>query len=103
MVHSDAYIEAAAASVELCVKSRHKCVGLWAEVEKEDCGMPESFAGSWAWKYIGIRGSKCLINFVDGGFFFFGLASLILSYFLPISLIAAKGTAMGFVIGYFKW
>lgn len=37
-------VEATAApSVELCVKSRHECVGIWAEVEKEDWGSPESF------------------------------------------------------------
>lgn len=34
---------AAAASLELCVKSRHKWVGIWAEVETQDWGLPESF------------------------------------------------------------
>lgn len=37
-------VEAAAAvSLELCVKSRHECVEIWAEVEKEDWGSSESF------------------------------------------------------------
>jgi hypothetical protein len=33
-----------ALSMELWfVKSRHKCVGMWVEIEREDWGMPVSF------------------------------------------------------------